>query len=69
MAINWISFEYFCTMITLLYALWICYTVGSLSIILFVVSLGLYNQWETKKRLADLRKQLEENKDCPREDW
>lgn len=56
-------------MITLLYALWICYTVGSLSIILFVVSLGLYNQWETKKRLADLRKQLEENKDCPGEDW
>jgi len=41
-------------MITFLYVLWIAYTVGSLSIILLLLSLGLYTKWENKKRMKKL---------------
>ena len=57
-------------MITLLYSLGIAYTVGSLSIILFVLSVGLYTKWETKKRLEKFHEMLKAKKpDCPGEDW
>jgi uncharacterized membrane protein YjgN (DUF898 family) len=36
--------------VTILYILWIAYTVGSLSLILLLISLGLYTKWERKKR-------------------
>ena len=41
-------------MITFFYVLWIAYTVGSLSIILLLLSLGLYTKWENKKRMKKL---------------
>ena len=57
-------------MITLLYSLWICYTVGSLSIILFILSVGLYTKWENKKRMEKFREMMKADKpDSHREDW
>ena len=57
-------------MITLFYSLWICYTVGSLSIILFILSVGLYTKWENKKRLEKFHEMMKADKpDSHGEDW
>lgn len=57
-------------MITLLYSLWIAYTVGSLTIILFILSVGLYTKWENKKRMEKFHEMLKSEKpDRPGEDW
>ncbi len=57
-------------MITFFYGLWIAYTVGSLSIILLILSLGLYTKWENKKRMKTFYKMMKaEQPDYPREDW
>jgi len=55
---------------TILYALWICYTVGSLSIILLLLSLVYYTKWQKKKQDAILYKMMKaEPPAYPREDW
>lgn len=58
-------------MITFLYVLWIAYTVGSLSIILLLLSLGLYTKWENKKRTKKLYEMMkaEPSKHPFPEDW
>lgn len=50
-------------MLTFLYTLWILYTVGTLSIILTVLLMGLYSRKETKKRLQEFHKRCEESKE------
>jgi uncharacterized membrane protein YjgN (DUF898 family) len=57
-------------MIAFLYGLWIAYTVGSLSIILLLLSLGLYTKWENKKRRKELYEMMKAKQpDYPPEDW
>ena len=46
-------------MITILYSLWIAYTVGSLSLIGLVVVLSLIAKWENKKNRERINKLLE----------
>lgn len=57
-------------MIAFLYGLWIAYTVGSLSIILLILSLGLYTKWENKKRMKKFYEMMKAKQpDYPSEDW
>lgn len=57
-------------MIAFLYGLWIAYTVGSLSIILLILSLGLYTKWEKKKKMKAFYEMMKvKQPDYPHEDW
>jgi len=53
-------------LVTILYSLWIAYTVGSLSIIGFLVVLSIIANYEKKrwnKKLAEMMKRQGENED------
>ena len=57
-------------LITILYSLWIAYTVGSLSIIGFLTILSIYAKWENKKHREKLDKLLSQNKtDLEEDSW
>jgi hypothetical protein len=45
-------------MITFLYVLWICYTVGSLSMLVLAVSLTILARWDQKRHDARIREML-----------
>ena len=50
-------------LITILYSLWICYTVFSLTAILGVVGLGYWASWSNAKHDENLRKMMTEESD------
>jgi hypothetical protein len=56
-------------LILILYSLWIAYTVGSLSIILIVFSLGLLAKWEKKKNNERIKKLLSKDNEYEDEGW
>ena len=45
-------------MMTILYFVWICYTVCSLSVILGIISLALLARWDQKKSDERIRQML-----------
>jgi hypothetical protein len=49
--------------ITILYSLWIAYTVVSLSAILGVVGLGYWASWSNAKHMENVRKMMTEDPD------
>ena len=55
--------------ITILYGIWIAYTVGSLSVILFLFSLGLLAKWEKKKNNERIKKLLSKDNEYEDEGW
>jgi uncharacterized protein YggT (Ycf19 family) len=55
--------------ITILYSLWIAYTVGSLSLILFMFSLYVLSTWEKKKNNERIRKLLSKDSEYVDEGW
>jgi hypothetical protein len=56
-------------LISILYSLWIAYTVGSLSVILFLFSLGLLAKWEKKKNNERIKKLLSKDNEYEDEGW
>jgi hypothetical protein len=56
-------------LILILYSLWIAYTVGSLSVILFLFSLGLLAKWEKKKNAERIKKLLSKDNEYEDEGW
>ena len=56
-------------LILILYSLWIAYTVGSLSVILFLFSLGLLAKWEKKKNNERIKKLLSKDNEYEDEGW
>jgi len=53
-------------LITILYTLWILYTVGTLSIVLGIVGLSYWASWENKKHQEWINKKYKLNED---EQW
>jgi hypothetical protein len=56
--------------ITILYVFWIAYTVGSLSMFLLVLSLGIYTKWQREKQNKIFYNMMKAKQpDYPPEDW
>lgn len=55
--------------LTLLYSLWIAYTVGSLSILFGLFSLWLVARWENKRFRKALDERMKNITTIPGEDW
>jgi hypothetical protein len=54
---------------TILYSLWIAYTVGSLSIIAFLIVFSLYAKWENAKHRKKIDEMLSRKTDLEDEGW
>ena len=55
--------------ITILYGIWIAYTVGSLSVILFLFSLSFFAKWEKKKNAERIKRILSKDNEYEDEGW
>ena len=54
---------------TILYSLWVLYTVGSLGIIFFLLAFGIFAKWENAKHRKKIDEMLKAKSNLEEEGW